>query len=76
MSEVLVQFDEPQPAADGRLFIAQVNGQRVSNGLWEAWIEFYPRDGGEPIRTTAATEQLTRGDLRFWAARITRPYLS
>ncbi|MGI9089496.1 MAG: hypothetical protein ACR2GG_00165 [Gemmatimonadaceae bacterium] len=76
MSEVLVQFDEPQPAPDGRLFIAQVDGQRVSEGLWEAWIEFYPRDGGEPIRTRRETEQLTRGDLRFWAAGITRRYLS
>lgn len=76
MSEVLVQFDEPQPAADGRLFIAQVNGQRVSDGLWEAWIEFYPNEGGEPVRTRRETEQLTRGDLRFWAAGLTRAYLS
>lgn len=76
MSEVLVQFDEPQPAADGRLFIAQVNGQCMSNGLWEAWIEFYPHDGGEPTSTRRETEQLTRGDLRFWAAGLTRAYLS
>lgn len=76
MSEVLVQFDEPQPAADGRLFIAQVNGQRVSDGLWEAWIEFYPNEGGEPVSTKRETEQLTRGDLRFWAAGLTRAYLS
>lgn len=76
MSEVLVQFDEPQPATDGRLFIAQVNGQRVSNGLWEAWIEFYPNEGGEPVSTKRETEQLTRGDLRFWAAGLTRAYLS
>ncbi|MGI8509270.1 MAG: hypothetical protein ACR2MQ_08100 [Gemmatimonadaceae bacterium] len=76
MSEVLVQFDEPQPAADGRIFIAQVNGQRVSDGLWEAWIEFYPNEGGEPVSTRRETEQLTRGDLRFWAAGLTRAYLS
>ncbi len=76
MSEVLVQFDEPQPASDGRLFIAQVNGQRVSDGLWEAWIEFYPNEGGEPVSTRRETEQLTRGDLRFWAAGLTRAYLS
>ncbi len=75
MSDVLVQFDEPQPATDGRLFIAQVNGQRIANGLWEAWIEFYPRDGGEPFRTGRETEQLTRGDLRYWAAGLTHVYL-
>lgn len=48
----------------------------MSDGLWEAWIEFYPRDGGEPARTRRETEQLTRGDLRFWAAGITRTYLA
>lgn len=48
----------------------------MSNGLWEAWIEFYPRDGGEPSRTARETEQLTRGDLRFWAAGLTRVYLA
>lgn len=76
MPELLVQFDEPQPAPDGRLFVAQVNGRRATNGLWEAWLEFYPREGGEPVRTGRETEQFTRGDLRFWAAGITRQYLS
>lgn len=76
MPEVLVQFDEPHPADDGRLFVAQVNGRHLCNGLWEAWIEFHPRDGGEPVRTGRETEQLTRGDLRFWAAGITRAYLA
>ncbi len=72
MSEVLVQFDEPQRTPDGRVFVAQVHGQRTADGLWEAWIEFTPRDGGDPIRTAGATEQLTRGDLRYWAAGLTR----
>jgi hypothetical protein len=75
MAEVLVQFDEPQRASDGRLFVAQVCGQRMSNGLWEAWIQFSPTDGGDPVRTPRETEQLTRGDLRYWAAGLTRAYL-
>jgi hypothetical protein len=76
MPEVLVQFDEPQQAADGRLFVAQVKGSRMESGLWEAWIEFHPHDGGDPVRTGAETEQLTRGDLRYWAGRLTRDDLS
>lgn len=75
MSDVLVQFDEPQLSADGRMFIAQVQGSRLPSGLWEAWIEFHPRVGGEPVSTGPETEQLSRGDLRFWAAGITRDHL-
>ncbi|HEY7897808.1 MAG TPA: hypothetical protein VIC03_05300 [Gemmatimonadaceae bacterium] len=76
MSETLVQFDEPQLSADGRMFIAQVRGEQVPTGLWEAWLEFQPRIGGEPVRTAPETEQLSRGDLRFWAAGITRAHLA
>jgi hypothetical protein len=76
MSDILVQFDEPQLSADGRMFIAEVRGQRLPSGLWEAWIEFQPRIGGEPVRTAPETEQLSRGDLRFWAAGITRAHLA
>jgi hypothetical protein len=72
MAEVLVQIDEPLRAADGRMFVAQVHGARGNSGLWEAWIEFVPRDGGEPVSTGPQTEQLTRGDLRYWAAGLTR----
>lgn len=75
MSELLVQFDEPQLSADGRMFTAEVRANRLTSGLWEAWIEFQPRIGGEPVRTRRETEQLSRGDLRFWAAGITRDYL-
>jgi hypothetical protein len=76
MPDLLVQFDEPQLSADGRMFIAEVRGQRLSSGLWEAWIEFHPRIGGDPVRTAPQTEQLSRGDLRFWAAGITRDRLA
>lgn len=76
MSDILVQFDEPQLSADGRMFIAEVRGQRLPTGLWEAWIEFQPRIGGDPVRTPRETEQLSRGDLRFWAAGITRAHLA
>lgn len=76
MPDTLVQFDEPQLSADGRMFVAEVRGQRLPSGLWEAWIEFHPRIGGDPVRTPRETEQLSRGDLRFWAAGITRAHLA
>lgn len=73
---MLVQFDEPQRSADGRTFVAQVHGRRTSDGIWEAWLAFQPEDGSEPVATGRETEQLTRGDLRFWAAGISRDYLA
>ena len=76
MSDILVQFDEPQLSADGRMFVAEVRGQHLPSGLWEAWIEFHPRIGGDSVRTPPETEQLSRGDLRFWAAGITRTHLA
>ena len=75
MTDVLVQFDEPQLSADGRMFIAQVLGDRLPTGLWAAWFEFHPRIGGDPVRTNRETEQLSRGDLRFWAAGVTQESL-
>lgn len=57
------------------MFVAEVRGRRLPSGLWEAWIEFHPRIGGDPVRTPRETEQLSRGDLRFWAAGITRAHL-
>ncbi|MDQ2890273.1 MAG: hypothetical protein M3R65_06920 [Gemmatimonadota bacterium] len=76
MTDVLVQFDEPQLSADGRLFVAQVVVARLPTGLWEAWIEFQPQLGGDTMRSCRETEQLSRGDLRFWAAGITRQHLA
>lgn len=72
MAEVIVQFDEPFRAPDGRIFVAQVCGQSVSDGLWEGWIQFMPENGDDPVKTRRETEQLSRGDLRYWAAGLTR----
>jgi len=75
MPDILVQFDEPQLSTDGRMFTAQVVASRLPTGIWEAWIEFHPRVGGDPVRTARETEQLSRGDLRFWAAGLTRSHM-
>jgi len=76
MAEVLVQFDEPLVAADGKEFVAHVLGCRTPAARWEAWIEFVPTGDGDPIRTGCETNQFTRGDLRYWAAGLSRDELS
>ena len=75
MADVLVQFDEPQSASDGRSYIAKVCGQIAADNIWEGWIEFVPMDGRDPIRTPRETEQFTRGDLCYWASRLTHDAL-
>ncbi len=75
MAEVLVQFDEPYHDPDGRAFVAQVCGQSTHGGLWEGWVQFMPADGGDPVKTRRQTEQLSRGDLRYWTAGLTRDRL-
>ena len=75
MADLLVQFDEPHYAADGRQYVAQVYGGVAVDDSWEGWIEFVPVDGGDALRTGRETEQFTRGDLRYWAALLSRGYL-
>lgn len=76
MAVTLVQFDEPQVSTDGRVFTVQVRAQQRQGGLWEAWLDFQPSAGGDSVSTTPETEQLSRSDLRYWAAGITRQYLA
>lgn len=77
MIEILLQFDEPERAADGQCYAAQVLGRRTRAGLWEGWVEFVPFiAGGDLIRGACETTQLTRGDLRYWATRLTHADLA
>jgi len=75
MAVTLVHFDEPQVSTDGRMFTAQVRAQQLQDGLWEAWLDFQPCDGGESVSAAPETEQLSHSDLRYWAAGITRQHL-
>ncbi|MEO9116862.1 MAG: hypothetical protein ABI311_11920 [Gemmatimonadaceae bacterium] len=76
MAVTLVLFDEPLLSADGRIFTAQVRCQQLATGLWEAWLEFQPHLRGDTVITPPETQQLSRGDLRFWAAGITPAHLA
>jgi hypothetical protein len=73
--EILGQFDEPVPAEDGTLYQAQACGASMPDGLWEAWIEFIPVDGGQPIRSPRETTQPNRTDTIYWASGLTPVYL-
>lgn len=71
MPEILVQFDEPFVFGRWERFVARVCG-RDAGGKWEGWIEFIPYLGGDVFRTRRETEQLSRSDLKYWAAGLSR----
>jgi hypothetical protein len=75
MPELLLQFDEPVIAGDGKSYIARVCGDEMPSGLWQAWIEFIPTGPGDPVRSGRETTQPNREDTRYWATGLTPIYL-
>jgi hypothetical protein len=75
MAEVLLEFADPLSTADGVQYSARACGGEMAGGLWEGWIEFLPRDGGEPLCSSRATTQPNRQDTLYWASGLTPVYL-
>ena len=75
MAEVLTRFTDVLVTGDGERFIAQACGTVTADGLWEAWIEFIPVRGGEPLRTPRETTQPNRADALYWSSGLTSIYL-
>lgn len=76
MAELLVKFTgATRYQQSGEEFWPSVFGARADDGLWEAWIEFTPVVGGEPIRTPRETEQPSRDLASYWAQGLTPTYL-
>jgi len=75
MAEMLTQFADPLSTSDGTRYIAQACGAPNEQGLWEAWIEFVPVNGGLPLRSARETTQPNKTDAEYWATGLTRIYL-
>jgi hypothetical protein len=75
MAEVLAQFPDPLSTPDGSTYVAQACGAPNPQGLWEAWIEFVPVNGGQPLRSSRETTQPNRTDAEYWATGLTMVYL-
>jgi len=74
MAEVLAEYDATLVGGGSR-YRAQACGAPTEEGLWEAWIEFLPIDGGTPIRSPRETTQPNRTDAAYWATGLTSVYL-
>ena len=75
MAEVLARFNEPVRDPERRAFRAQACGAPMPDGLWEAWIEFVPIDGGPAVRSPRETTQPNGRDAAYWASGLTAIYL-
>lgn len=75
MAIVLMEFMNELVGSAGTTYEARACARQREDGLWEGWIEFTPRDGGEPLRTGRETTQPNEPDIRYWASGLTGPYL-
>ena len=77
MAEVLATFDKLVIAPDGSRYHAQACGAPAQDGTdrWEGWVEFFPSDGGAPLRSRRETTQPNRADTTYWAQGLTPVFL-
>src|SRR5689334_14582710 len=76
MVELIQEFaSEVISEEDGRRFVVRAYGAPQPQGtLWDAWLVFFPEDGGEPLVGDRETAQ-QRGDLLYWATGLEPVYL-
>ncbi len=77
MAEVFMEFQAPIIGSDGMVYRARACGREAPGGTagWEGWIEFFPVDGGPPLRSRRETTQPNRADTEYWATGLTPVYL-
>ncbi len=74
MAEVLLEFEAPVAANNGRTYIARACGDEM-DGVWAGWIEFLPVGAGEAVRSGRETTQPNRQDTVYWATGLTPVFL-
>ncbi len=76
MAEVLVKFDEPIAATDGKIYFAHAVGKEVDGGRWDGWLEFQEvNDALDALASGRETTQPNRKNLEYWAQGLTKVYL-
>jgi hypothetical protein len=75
MAETLLQFQISVVGPDGTSYLARACGSAAPDGLWQAWLEFTPEDGGPTLRSGRETTQPNRADAVYWATGLSTVYL-
>lgn len=75
MAEVLIEFTDAVTSPEGKVYTARACGAEMPDHMWQAWIEFLPHGGGEPVRSGRETTQPNRADTLYWATGLTPVYL-
>ena len=75
MAEILVKFDEPIAATDGKIYFAHAVGKEVEGGRWDGWLEFQDVEALDAIASGRETTQPNRKNLEYWAQGLTKVYL-
>ena len=75
MAEVLTRFTEPVLSADRTPYRAQAVGRAMPDGMWEAWVEFFPIADSTPVRSPRETTQSNHAEAAYWASGLTTTYL-
>jgi hypothetical protein len=73
--QTLLRYPRPINTNDGRAYEARACGSEGRGGIWEAWIEFVPVDGGKPVRSPRETTQPNLVDTEYWATGLTDVFL-
>jgi ATP-dependent Clp protease ATP-binding subunit ClpX len=61
--------------AAGRRYVTSAYADRQSGGRWEAWLVFFPLQGGPALAGDRETTQRTLGDVGRWADGVSSVYL-
>ena len=75
MADLLIQYDNPVAPDEGPAYQVRAIGRRLSDNLWEGWLEFVPDDDSQVLRTRRETTQPNREDLEYWATGLEKVYL-
>ena len=74
--EFVHQFRTQIARPDGTRYVARAyTDQETIGTLWEAWLVFFPMDGGTAVATDRETTQSKRDDVDYWASGIEPIYL-
>jgi hypothetical protein len=76
MPEIIADLEATVVSPHDAEYYVQIVGERMSNGVWEAWLEFVPLDDTlNVLITKTETTQSTREDVVRWSETLTATYV-